>query len=177
MSLWVGVDVGGTFTDLVAIDSNGRIEARKVLSTPSDQSEGVLDAVRALARHNLDRFVHGTTVATNMLLERKGARVAFCVTQGFADLLYLRRQNRAAIYDLAADYPAPLAERGLTVAVPERIEPQGVTRALTSDAADQVANQVAALKPDAVAILLLHSYRDPSHEQLLRDAIKRRAPE
>lgn len=177
MTRWVGVDVGGTYTDLVAIDAAGRIEARKVLSTPADQSEGVLDSVKALARHDIDRFVHGTTVATNMLLERKGARVAFCVTEGFADLLYLRRQNRADLYDLAADYPAPLASRELTVPVPERVEPQGVTKALTPDAAEFVANQIAALKPDVVAIVLLHSYRDPRHEQILRAAIKKQLPD
>ncbi len=177
MTLWVGVDVGGTYTDLVAIDGAGRVEARKVLSTPQDQSEGVLDAVKALARHDIDRFVHGTTVATNMLLERKGARVALCVTQGFADLLYLRRQDRASLYNLAADHPAPLVPRELTVPVPERVEPQGITRPLTADVADQVAEQVVALKPDVVAVLLLHSYREPSHEQILRDAILRRAPE
>ena len=177
MSLWIGVDVGGTYTDLVAIDNAGCVEARKVLSTPADQSEGVIESLRALSRTNIDRFVHGTTVATNMLLERKGARVAFCVTQGFADLLQLRRQNRASLYDLSADYPPPLAPRDLTVVVPERVEPQGVTIELTAEAADMVAGHVAELKPDIVAVLLLHSYRDARHEQLLRDAIARRLPD
>ena len=177
MTLWIGVDVGGTYTDLVAIDAQGRVDARKVLSTPKDQSEGVIDALRALNRPNVERFVHGTTVATNMLLERKGARVAFCVTKGFRDLLYLRRQNRASLYDLAADYPAPLALRDFTVEVPERLEPQGVTRALTAEAARETADQVAALNPEIVSVLLLHSYRDPSHERMLRDAIKQRLPD
>ena len=176
MSLWIGVDVGGTFTDLVAIDNQGRIETRKVLSTPTDQSEGVLESLRALARPDVDRFVHGTTIATNMLLERKGARVALCVTQGFTDLLYLRRQNRASLYDLTVDYPPPLASHEMTVAVPERIEPQGITKPLTPDVARQVADQVVALNPDIVAVLLLHSYRDPSHERMLRIAIHERLP-
>jgi N-methylhydantoinase A len=176
LSLWLGVDVGGTYTDLVAIDDAGRVETRKVLSTPADQSEGVLESLRALARPNVDRFVHGTTVATNMLLERKGARVAFCVTQGFADLLYLRRQNRASLYDLTVDYPPPLASHEMTVAVPERIEPQGVTKPLTPEAARQVAEQVVVLNAEIVAVLLLHSYRDPSHEHLLRVAIHERLP-
>jgi N-methylhydantoinase A len=174
VSVWVGVDVGGTYTDLVAINSAGSIEARKILSTPSDQSVGVLDALEALGRQDVERFVHGTTVATNMLLERKGARVAFCVTEGFADLLYLRRQNRASLYDLSADYPTPLATRENTVSVPERIEPQGVTTALSEAVARRVAEEVAALNPDIVAILLLHSYRDARHERLLRDHITRR---
>src|SRR5688572_27726405 len=176
MTLWLGVDVGGTYTDLVAIDDKGRVDARKVLSTPRDQSEGVIDALRALSRPNVDRFVHGTTVATNMLLERKGARVAFCVTKGFRDLLYLRRQNRASIYDLSVDYPPPLAATEWTVEVPERVEPQGVTLALTPEAANHAAEQVEVLRPEIVAVLLLHAYRDPGHEQLLRDALKRRLP-
>jgi N-methylhydantoinase A len=176
VSLWLGVDVGGTYTDLVAIDDRGRVETRKVLSTPADQSEGVLESLRALGRTNVDRFVHGTTVATNMLLERKGARVVFCVTQGFTDLLHLRRQNRASLYDLTVDYPPPLASHEMTVAVPERIEPQGITMPLTPEAARLVADQVAVLNPEIVAVLLLHSYRNPSHEQRLRIAIHERLP-
>ncbi len=177
MSLWLGVDVGGTYTDLVSLDASGRVETRKVLSTPADQSEGVIDSLRALGTPSIDRFVHGTTVATNMLLERKGARVVFCVTEGFTDLLYLRRQNRASLYDLSADYPPPLAPHDWTVAVPERVEPQGVTKPLTGGAARGVAEQVAKLRPEIVAVLLLHSYRDPSHERLLRDAIRARMPD
>jgi N-methylhydantoinase A len=177
MTLWIGVDVGGTFTDLVAIDEKGEVDTRKVLSTPADQSDGVIESLRALNRPNVDRFVHGTTVATNMLLERKGARVAFCVTHGFTDVLYLRRQNRAALYDLAADYPPPLAPRELTVPVPERTEPQGITRPLTPDATRRVADEVAALRPDIVAVLLLHSYRDSTHEHMLRRAIRERLPD
>ena len=176
MSLWVGVDVGGTFTDLVAIDAAGNVETRKVLSTPSDQSEGVIASLRALNRPNVARFVHGTTVATNMLLERSGARVALCVTEGFTDLLYLRRQDRASLYDLSAHWPQPLAPRELTVPVPERIEPQGITRPLTRSAAAEVAERVAALRPDVVAVVLLHAYRDASHEQLLREALRARMP-
>ncbi|MEX2153629.1 MAG: hydantoinase/oxoprolinase family protein [Gemmatimonadaceae bacterium] len=177
MSLWLGVDVGGTYTDLVAIDEKGRVETRKVLSTPKDQSEGVIDSLRALSRPNVERFVHGTTIATNMLLERKGAKVAFCVTQGFTDLLYLRRQNRASLYDLSADYPPPLASHEWTVPVPERIEPQGITKPLTAEGARATADQVAALRPEIVAVLLLHSYRDASHEQMLRDALCLRLPD
>src|SRR4051812_25068919 len=111
-----------------------------------------------------------------MLLERKGARVVFCVTQGFADLLYLRRQNRASLYDLSVDYPPPLASHEHTVAVAERVEPQGATKPLTVDVARQTADQVAMLNPDIVAVLLLHSYRYPAHERMLRTAIHERLP-
>jgi N-methylhydantoinase A len=111
-----------------------------------------------------------------MLLERRGARIAFCVTEGFSDLLYLRRQNRASLYDLSAKHREPLATRALTVPVPERIEPQGITRALTHAAARDVAERVAALKPDIIAVLLLHAYRDSSHERLLAQALGTRLP-
>jgi len=177
MSRWVGVDVGGTFTDLIAIDADGRIEARKVLSTPGNQSEGVLSALGSLGGGAIERFAHGTTVATNMLLERRGARVAFCVTEGFTDVLYLRRQNRASLYDLTAHHPHPLAVRELTVPVPERIEPQGVTQPLTADAARAVAQRVAALQPDIIAVMLLHAYRDPSHERLLARELRSFLPD
>jgi N-methylhydantoinase A len=178
VSVWVGVDVGGTFTDLVAIDRRGRIETRKVLSTPADQSEAVLDALRALGAPRIERFVHGTTVATNMLLERRGTEVALCATRGFTDLLYLRRQNRASLYDLAADHAPPLAPAHHTIGVPERIEPQGVTVPLTPQAARAVAEALATLTPApaVAAVVLLHSYRDPAHERLLRDVIRERLP-
>ena len=179
MSVWVGVDVGGTFTDLVAIDARGRVETRKVLSTPADQSQAVLDALRALGAPRIERFVHGTTVATNMLLERRGADVALCATRGFTDLLYLRRQNRASLYDLAAHHAPPLAPSHLTVAVPERVEPQGVTLPLTEQGAREVVDALAALRPvpRVAAVVLLHSYRDSAHERLLRDAIRERLPD
>ena len=179
MSVWVGVDVGGTFTDLVAIDGRGNVETRKVLSTPADQSEAVLEVVRALGGARIERFVHGTTVATNMLLERRGAQVALCTTRGFTDLLYLRRQNRASLYDLTADHAPPLAKVEQTVAVPERIEPQGVTVPLTPEAARAAADALAALTPipQIAAVVLLHSYRNATHEHMLRNAIRERLPD
>ena len=179
MSVWLGVDVGGTFTDLVAVDASGRVETRKMLSTPADQSAAVLDVMRALGAPRVERFVHGTTVATNMLLERTGADVALCITGGFTDLLHLRRQNRAALYDLSADHAPPLAPSRLTLAVPERVEPQGVRIPLTAEAARAVADALSTLdpQPQVAAVVLLHSYRDPAHERLLRDAIRDRLPQ
>src|SRR5690349_6543968 len=129
--LSVGVDVGGTFTDLVAIDDAGCVETRKVLSTPSDQSEGVDAAVQALGRSDVSRIVHGTTVATNTLLERSGADVVLCATAGFTDVLRLRRQDRASLYDLSAEHPPPLVPSSQLVAVAERIAPEGVLTPLT----------------------------------------------
>ena len=178
MGTSVGIDVGGTFTDLVAVDGDGRIEIRKVLSTPEDQSRGVDDAVSALgaAPGSVDRVVHGTTVVTNLLLERSGARVALCATESASDLLVLRRQDRASLYDLAADHPPPLASRDLTFGVPERITPSGVERALDRATAEALAARVAASGAEIVAVSLLHAYADDSHERLLARAFATHAP-
>ncbi len=172
----VGVDVGGTFTDLAAIGADGRVRTAKVLSVPADQSSGVVDALAAFGADasTVRRIVHGTTVVTNLLLERTGARVVLCATDGHVDVLHLRRQNRAQLYDLTAHHPEPLADE--TIAVPERVEPQGVVRVLTDAAADGVAERVAAREPESVAIALLHAYRDDGHERLLEAALRRRLP-
>lgn len=172
--LSVGVDVGGTFTDLAAVAANGSVIAFKVSSTPSDQSVGVEDALRRLPgdASSVASIVHGTTVVTNMLLERTGARVALCATAGATDLLELRRQERAALYDLSAQHPAALVPAERVVGVDERIEPQGIVRPLTDAAAADAAARVAALEPDVVAVSLLHSYSDASHERQLASAIR-----
>ncbi len=175
MTRTVGIDVGGTFTDLVAIVADGTVETRKVLTTPHDQGEGVAAALEALGGR-VHRVVHGTTVATNALLERTGAQVVLCATAGFTDLLTLRRQDRASLYDLSAQHPAPLVSPLDTIAVPERTAPDGVLHALrTSDAAD-VADAVANRGPGAVAISLLHAYAHPAHEQALAGRLRERLP-
>src|SRR5213593_2825630 len=120
----VGVDVGGTFTDLVALADDGTIEVRKVVTTPDDPAVGLFRAVDEL-RGPIELLIHGTTVATNALLERHGARVVLVATAGFEDLLWLRRQDRAALYDLARDHPPPLVARADVVGVAERMGPGG----------------------------------------------------
>src|SRR5882672_7481039 len=127
----VGVDVGGTFTDLVAVTPDGRLEIRKVASTPADPSIGLFRAIDALSPVPIDVLVHGTTVATNALLERRGARVALVTTAGFEDLLWLRRQDRAALYDLARAHPPPLVARRDVIGARERMGPNGVVEALS----------------------------------------------
>src|SRR3981189_2158965 len=119
----VGVDVGGTFTDLVALAEDGTIEVRKVVTTPVDPTVGLFKVLAALP---IDVLIHGTTIATNALLERRGARVALVTTKGFEDLLWLRRQDRAAPYDLARDHPPPLVARGDVIGARERMGPAGV---------------------------------------------------
>ncbi len=179
MSHSIGIDVGGTFTDLVSVSlADGTVRAGKVLSTPHDQSVGVEEALRtqAPAASQVQRIVHGTTVVTNMLLERRGARVVLCATKGATDLLELRRQERASLYDLSVHHPAPLVDSSQVVAVHERLVPGGVERTLSADDAAQVAEQVAALAPDIVAISLLHAYADATHELRLADAVVTRLP-
>ena len=116
--LSIGVDVGGTFTDLAGVADDGTVIACKVSSTPGDQSEGVENALRRLpaGAAAVASIVHGTTVVTNMLLERTGARVVLCATAGATDLLELRRQERAALYDLSAHHPPPLVPPDRVVA-------------------------------------------------------------
>jgi N-methylhydantoinase A len=174
----VGIDVGGTFTDLVAVDDSGHAVARKVPSTPADQSGGVMASLQALEADpaSIRRVIHGTTVATNALLERTGAGVALCTTAGFEDLLVLRRQDRAALYDLSRHHPPPLVPAEWCVGVAERITPEGISRPLLAETADEVALTVAGLGVRAVAVSLLHAYRDPSHEQCLAAALRAACP-
>jgi N-methylhydantoinase A len=176
-ALSVGIDVGGTFTDLVAVDSAGAVTTHKVLSTPSDQSHGVETSLALLGGAPVRRFVHGTTVATNMLLERAGARVALVATEGFTDVLHLARQDRASLYDLSRHHPAPLVRREDTVGARERMAPEGVVLPLSESATQDVVARVRALNADVVAISLLHAYRDPTHERLLADALRAAMPE
>lgn len=167
----VGIDVGGTFTDRAALAEDGRVEAQKVLSTPSDQGEGVVNSLDALDG-TAARIVHGTTVVTNLLLERTGARVVLCATEGATDLLALRRQDRASLYDLSVHHPAPLVPRERIVAVPERRTPHGVERPLTDEGIRSTVRAVLALEPEIVVIALLHAYADGAHERALADALR-----
>ncbi|MBM4193727.1 MAG: hydantoinase/oxoprolinase family protein [Gemmatimonadetes bacterium] len=174
----VGIDVGGTYTDLAAIGSDGRVTTRKVLSTPRDQSEGVAASLDALgsAKAEVTRIAHGTTVVTNLLLERTGARVALCATADAADLLELRRQERAGLYDLSRQHPAPLAAQADVIPVNERIGPEGIRAPLTPEECTRVAEAIAAVAPDIVVVSLLHAYANRAHEQQLAAAIARRNP-
>ncbi len=168
----VGIDVGGTFTDLVSIDEEGGVRAAKVLSTPGDQADGVMRALDEQEDARGARLIaHGTTVATNTLLERTGARVALCTTAGMEDLLFLRRQHRAALYDLSQHHAPALVAPSLCFGVPERVEPSGICRALTEGAAREVAERVRASAPEIVAVSLLHSFTEPAHERTLARAL------
>jgi N-methylhydantoinase A len=163
----LGVDVGGTFTDAVLLEA-GRVRTAKV-PTVSRQEESVLAAVRAVGAGEGTAFRHGTTIATNALLERKGARTAFVATAGFEHLLQLRRQNRAHLYRLCAGHPEPLVPLERCHGVRERIGPEGVVEPLGSipDVGDA----------EAIAVCLLFSFRDPSHELAVARELRRRHPD
>jgi N-methylhydantoinase A len=169
----VGIDVGGTFTDLAAIDRDGQVRTVKVLSVPTDRASGVIAAIEAaqLTGDELAYIAHGTTVVTNLLLERRGARVVACATAGFTDLLELRRQDRAALYDLTRHHAPPLVGREDIVGVNERLVPDGVLQALDDDQARSIAIRVLDLQPETIAICFLHAYADGRHESQLRDAL------
>jgi N-methylhydantoinase A len=163
----LGVDVGGTFTDAVALDGD-RVRTAKVLTAPR-QEESVVAAARGTGVDAVQRFAHGTTVATNALLERKGARTAFVTTAGFEHLLHLRRQTRAQLYRLCADHSEPLVPLERSFGVRERIAPEGVLEPLDLESLPDV-------DAEAVAVCLLHAYRDPSHEQAVAEELRRRLP-
>ncbi len=169
-----GVDVGGTFTDLAAITEDGEIRTTKVLSVPADRASGVLAAIEAsgIPAGDIGFIAHGTTVVTNLLLERAGARVVACVTSGFTDLLELRRQERASLYDLTKHHPAPLVTRDDIIPVRERVVPEGVLLALDPAAVAEVVQAVLARRPETVAITLLHAYASPAHEVQLQEALR-----
>ena len=168
----LGVDVGGTFTDAVLL-ADGTLTTAKV-PTRAAQEESVVEAARLVLETAgaaaVERFSHGTTVATNALLERKGARTAFVATEGFEDLLYLRRQNRAHLYRLDVDHPEPLVPLERCVGVRERIGPDGVVTTLALETLPDV-------DAEAIAVCLLFSFLDPSHERTVADELRRQRPE
>ncbi len=186
----LGVDVGGTFTDAV-LALGDRLVTAKAPTTPQDQSEGVLAAVTValeragVAASDVESFSHGMTVATNALLEGNGARTALIVTEGFTDIVALGRQNRPELYRLCVARPAPLVPDALRFSAPERMTPDGPLTALSAEDAGSLAGQVreagadgAEAEPvEAVAVVLLHSYRHPEHEQLLGEVLARELPD
>jgi N-methylhydantoinase A len=164
----LGVDVGGTFTDAVLLTDENELRTAKI-PTALRQEESVLAAAAAVGAAKVDRFTHGTTVATNALLERKGARTALVATDGFEHLLHLRRQNRAELYRLCAEHPAPLVPLERCFAVRERVGPDGMIAPLELDSLPEI-------DAEAVAVCLLFSFRDPEHERAVADELRRRLP-
>ena len=181
----LGVDIGGTFTDLVVLDeATGTLRVGKVLTTSKDPAHGVEQGVQTLladagvAHRAVRALVHGTTLATNALIERKGARTALLTTQGFRDTLEIRSEGRYDMYDLFIDPPAPLVPRHLRREVPERVLADGsVRRSLDEVAAREVIRSLVDDGAEAVAICLLHAYVNPVHERRLAELVREVAPE
>ena len=181
----IGVDIGGTFTDGTLVDSvTGQVTTSKVLTTPADPAAGFISAVQKLLELDdnvtpdaIEHVVHATTVATNAIIEGKLAKTAFVTTEGFRDMLEIARQIRPSLYDLQFEKPPPLVPRQLCFEVPERLDAKGeVVTPLDEKALAEVVERIAESDVEAVAVCLLHSYRNPNHEQRIGAAIAARLP-
>jgi N-methylhydantoinase A/oxoprolinase/acetone carboxylase beta subunit len=182
----IGVDIGGTFTDIVALDHAGRLALTKVPSTPKDLLDGIGAAVTqvlALAGArpaDVERFIHGTTVATNAILEQKGAVTAILTTEGFEDVLELGRMKRSRMYDLAMDPEVPtfLAPRRRRLGVRERLDARGqVLVPLDEDSVRHAVQALRAQAVQAIAVCYLFSFVNPAHERRTREIVAELAPE
>ena len=178
----LGVDIGGTFTD-VALEVGERRFTAKILTTPQAPEEGVLAALRSVtAKAGVEAgqvalIVHGTTLATNALIERKGARTALLTTEGFRDVLEIRHENRFEQYDINMDLPPPLVPRRLRLPIRERIDTHGeVLLPLDELSVARAIEAVAANHVEAVAVGFLHSFTNPDHEHRVGEAVARRLP-
>ena len=167
-----GVDIGGTFTDIVLVSSDGAVRTCKVASTTSDYGEGIvaglgeLIAAAGIDPATVSGVVHGTTVATNTILESRGARTGLITTKGFRDVLEMRRLRIPQMYNLQYTPPRPLAPRRLRMEVDERIGPRGqIWRELDEKTVEQAADRLAAAGVEAVAVSLINSYANPDHER------------
>ena len=169
-----GVDIGGTFTDLV-LSEGGRLSIHKLLSSPAQPEQSMLAGLEELAPGGiaaLQQVAHGSTVATNAILERKGARAALLTTAGFRDLLFIGRQDRPDLYDIHPRIPPPLIPRERCYEVPERLDFRGETLLELDEAAlEDVLDAVAAQGCDAIAVCFLFSYVNDAHEQRVKQRI------
>src|SRR6187431_2202562 len=188
MTFRIGVDVGGTYTDLVAIDAHGATVFAKSPSTPADQSVGVMAGLQELARRlklsradmlgQTDRVVHGTTVATNALLERKGAKVALLTTEGHRDVIEMREGLKDNRYDLRSPPPPPLVPRQRRFGMKERLKANGeVAIPLDTRSLDDAIAAIRRSGATSVAVCFLHSYLNPVHELAAVERLAQALPE
>jgi 5-oxoprolinase (ATP-hydrolysing) len=176
----IAADVGGTFTDLILQHGDGSIELRKVLSTPPRYQQAVIKGIQSLLvddANGISDVVHGTTVATNAVLERRGARTALITTAGFRDVLELRRVRMPHLYDLFWTKPPPLVERSLRLELNERISAAGdVLRPVADEEVVVLAERLRALEVESVAVCLLHGYRHPANEEQVGRILREQLP-
>ncbi len=175
----LGLDIGGTFTD-VALEVGERRFTAKTLTTPRAPEDGVLAALRSvvaeagIAPGEVGLIIHGTTLATNALIERKGAKTALLTTEGFRDVVEIRHENRFEQYDVNIDLPPPLVPRRLRLPVRERIDAQGdVLVPLDAASVARAIDTLARNSVEAVAVGLLHSFTNPEHERRVGEAVAR----
>ena len=180
----VGVDIGGTFTDIVFLGGDGRVLARKVASTPDDYSRAVLDGIAdgledlGVAPGSVSEVSHGFTVATNAIIEQKGAHTALITTEGFRDILEFRRNRTPRLYDLYYEKSPTLIKRQFRLEVGERLNFRGeVLRPLDVGDVDRAVQSVLDSGVESVAVCLLHSYANPDHEQYIAQVLRQRAPD
>ncbi|HEV8585645.1 MAG TPA: hydantoinase/oxoprolinase family protein [Methylomirabilota bacterium] len=183
MSFRAGVDIGGTFTDIVLLDAAGRIHTKKVSSSVDDYARAIVAGLAevfgetGLSGGALSEILHGTTVASNAILELKGARTGLITTRGFRDVLEIRRIRMPKLYDLSWEKPVPLVERFLRLEVDERVDAQGrVEKPLDPAEVERVLDRLLAEKIEALAVCLLNSYANPVHEERIAQIVRRRAP-
>ena len=183
----IGIDVGGTFTDIVAVSDTGTVTFSKAASTPNDPSIGVMNAVERLADElginsetllsKTESIVHGTTVATNGLLERKGAKTGLLTTLGHRDVLEMREGLKDDRYNMRLPAPAPLVPRFLRLGVRERIKPDGsIHTKLDNTSLDEAINKLREEKVTSVAVCYLHAYKEPKHEQETKQILEAKLP-
>ena len=180
----LGIDVGGTFTDLVLLTRDGSLVTRKVLSTSGNYAEAIFAGIAEVLQEagilggNLKELIHGTTVATNAIIERRGARTGLVTTEGFRDLLEIGRLRLMRLYDMDQERPAPLVRRRWRFEVAERLTHRGeVVRPLDHDSLDRAIAGIAAENLESVAVCLIHAYANPKHEQAIAASIRERLPE
>jgi N-methylhydantoinase A len=179
-NLRIGIDIGGTFTDLVAVSHDGKVTTRKTASTPHDYGEGIIEGLRALLADRpgwVGDLLHATTVGSNTVLEAKGAKTALITTRGFRDILEIRDLRMPVLYDIGWTKPRALVERRLRLEVIEKMRPDG-TVAVPLDLAS-LGPVLAMLRSEnvvSVAICLLHSYANPAHEQAVAHAVREELP-
>jgi N-methylhydantoinase A len=178
-----GVDIGGTFTDIVLLGSDGTIHVEKISSSVDNYARAIVDGLEQLLAETgiapgaIGEVRHGTTVASNAILERKGARVGLITTQGFRDILEIRTLRMPRLYDIGWTKPAPMVERYLRRTVAERIDHRGrIERVLDPRDAERAVDALLAEKVEAIAICLLNSFTNPAHELMIRDIVRRKAP-
>jgi N-methylhydantoinase A len=183
-SFRVGVDIGGTFTDLILVnDATGELSVGKVLTTPADPSRAVADVLSETLRRagapaeQVQHVIHGTTLVTNSIIERKGARTALLTTRGFRDAYEIAREHRYDLYDLFLELPAPLVPRHLRLEVDERVFADGsVAQAPDERAVARLVGELRDKGIEAIAVCFVHSYANPAHEQLVGAIIGEIAP-